>query len=347
MRKETDMVKTKIIATLGPSTDSETVLRKMIIAGLDVARLNFSHSNWEEHLKRVELVRKLNRKLGRAIKIMQDLEGFRIRIGRLKTPLSLTKRQILYLTQEEIEGVEGRVHFDYKGSLKKFTKGGLIYIDDGKIILKVKEAGKKDVKTEVVMGGILKERKGVNIPDIKLDFKTVTVKDKHDIEFAVENKLDYVAQSFVRKARDIVAVRNIIKSRLPECKIFAKVESREALTNIDAIIRQADGIMVARGDLGICVPIYQVPVIQKEIIRKCRRMHKPVIVATQMLDSMTTEIIPTRAEVSDVANAIFDGTDYVLLSGETAVGKHPHKVVDLMNKIIKYAEAHKEEILHV
>lgn len=338
-----DMVKTKIIATLGPSTDSETVLRKMIIAGLDVVRLNFSHSNWNEHLTRVRLLRRLNHKLKRAIKIMQDLEGFRIRIGRLEEPLPLSERQILYLTQEEIGGEKQRVHFDYKGSLKKFRKGGLIYIDDGKIILKVKEVEKKHLKTEVVIGGILKERKGINIPGIKLDFNTMTAKDKNNIEFAIENKLDYVAQSFVRNAKDIIALENIIKCRLPECKIFAKVESREALNNIDAIIRQADGIMVARGDLGICVPIYKVPVIQKEIIKKCRQVGKPVIVATQMLDSMTTEVIPTRAEVSDVANAIFDGADYVLLSSETAVGKHPHKVVDLMNKIIKYTEGYERD----
>jgi len=338
------MVKTKIIATLGPSTDSETVLRKMIVAGLDVVRLNFSHGNWNEHLKRVDLVRKLNRKLRRAIKIMQDLEGFRIRIGKLKKPLLLTKRQILYLTQEETVGEKRRVHFDYKGTLKSFKKESLIYIDDGKIILKVKEVGKTHIKTEIVIGGILKERKGINIPGIQLDFSPITLKDRNDIEFAIENRLDYVAQSFVRNAKDIIALRSIIKSQHPACKIFAKVESREALRNIDAIIRQADGIIVARGDLGICVPIYQMPVIQKELIKKCRLARKPVVVATQMLDSMTTEVMPTRAEVTDVANAIFDGADYALLSSETAVGKHPHKVIDLMNKIIKYAEEYKKNL---
>lgn len=336
------MVKVKIIATLGPSTDSETVLRKMILAGLDVVRLNFSHGSWEEHLKRVILVRRLNHKLRRAIKIMQDLEGFRIRIGRLKKSLLLRKRQILYLTQEEIVGGERRVYFDYKGSLKAFKKGSLVYIDDGKIILKVKETGKLHIKTEVVIGGILKGRKGINVPGIQLDFSLITPKDRKDIEFTIENKLDYIAQSFVRNGKDIIALRGIIKSRHPACKIFAKVESRQALNNIDAIIRQADGIIVARGDLGVCVPIYQVPVIQKELIKKCRKAGKPVVVATQMLDSMTTELIPTRAEVTDVANVIFDGADYGLLSGETAVGKHPHKVIDLMNKIIKYTEEHRK-----
>ncbi len=335
------MVKTKIIATLGPSTDSEAVLRKMILSGLDVVRLNFSHANWEEHLKRVALVRKLNRKLRRAIKIMQDLEGFRIRIGKLKKPLLLDKKQILYLTQEEIAGEKKKVHFDYKGSLKGFKKESLIYIDDGRIILRVKEVTKLHIKTEVLIGGILKERKGINVPGIELDFSPLTSKDRNDIEFAIKNKLDFLAQSFVRNAEDITVLKNIIASRHPACKIFAKIESREALKNIDAIIRRADGIIIARGDLGICVPIYQVPVIQKRLIKKCHSYRKDVVVATQMLDSMTTEIIPTRAEVSDVANAIFDGADCVLLSGETAVGEHPHKVVDLMNKIIKYSEKHK------
>ena len=336
------MVKTKIIATLGPSTDNETVLRKMFIAGLDVVRLNFSHGNWNEHQKRVNLVRCLNRKLRRAIKIMQDLEGFRIRIGKLRKPVLLNKKQILYLTQKETESGKQSVSFDYKGSLKRFTSANLIFIDDGKIILKVRKVRKKYIMTEVVIGGILQEKKGINIPGIKLNFNPITPKDRNDIEFALENKLEYIAQSFVRNAKDIVVLRNFVKSRLPACKIFAKIESRQALHNIDDIISQADGIIVARGDLGICVPIYQVPVIQKELIKKCRLAGKPVVVATQMLDSMTTELIPTRAEVSDVANAIFDGANYVLLSSETAIGEHPHKVTDLMNKIIKYAEQYKK-----
>ncbi|MGD9015002.1 MAG: pyruvate kinase [Candidatus Omnitrophota bacterium] len=332
------MVKTKIIATLGPATDSEAVLRKMIIAGLDVVRLNFSHDGKSQQLKRVNLIRRLNHKLRRAIKIMQDLEGFRIRIGRLNKPLALSKRQVLYLTQEELIGEKPKVPFDYRGPLNKFKRGSLIYIDDGKIILKIKGIGRRSIKTEVIIGGVLEKRKGINIPGIQLDYHPITPKDRNDIEFAIEYKLDYLAQSFVRSAKDIASLREIIKPRNPECKIFAKVESREALVNIDAIIRQADGIIIARGDLGICVPIYRVPVIQKELIKKCRRANKPVVVATQMLDSMTTELIPTRAEVTDVAGAIFDQANFVLLSGETAVGRHPSKVVDLMNKIIKYAE---------
>ena len=336
------MVKTKIIATLGPSVEKEAILRKMIIAGLDVVRLNFSHGSFDEHQRRVGLVRRLNKKLKRAIKIMQDLEGFRIRIGRLRRPVMLNKRQILYLMQEGILGDERKVYFDYKGSLNNFRKADLIYIDDGKIILRIKAVGRKHIKTEVVMGGILSDRKGINIPGIKLEFPSLTPKDRNDVKFAIENRLDYVAQSFVRNAKDIIALKKIIDSQYCPCKIFAKIESQEALKNIDTIIQEAEGIIIARGDLGICVPIYQVPIIQKELIKKCHKAGRPVVVATQMLDSMVNELIPTRAEVSDVANAIFDEADYLLLSAETAVGRHPDRVVDMMNKIIKYTQEYKE-----
>jgi len=332
------MAKTKIIATLGPSSSNMTELRKMMIHGLDVVRLNFSHGDWKGHLNSVEVVRKLNKKYRRAIKIMQDLEGFRIRVGRLKVPVQLKKRQVLLLTQEDIPGGLKEVHFDYKGALSKFKKGTNIFIDDGRIILRVKSVGKKSIKTEVVIGGILKERKGINVPSINLNFDSLTEKDSHDVKFGIKYKVDYVAQSFVRNAKDIKALKDVISLGNPKCKLFAKVESQQALKNLDEIIDTADGIIVARGDLGICVPIYQVPVIQKEIIRKCLKARKPVVVATQMLDSMVSEIIPTRAEVTDVANAIYDGADTLLLSAETAVGNHPAKVIDMMNKIINYTE---------
>ncbi len=332
------MVTTKIIATLGPSSSSETMLKKMIFAGLDVVRLNFSHGILDDHAKRVEIIRNLNKKYSRSIKIMQDLEGFRIRLGRLKKPVELKKRQILFLTKEEILGSENAVHFDYKGDLSYFKKNGLIFIDDGRIILKIKDIARDRIKTEVVNTGILKERKGVNIPDVKLSFGPFTEKDKQDVEFAIDEKLDYVAQSFVRNRRDIIALRDIIKGRHPRCKIFSKIESREALASIDGIIEESDGVIIARGDLGVCVQIYKVALIQKEIIRKCRKAMKPVIVATQMLESMTEELIPTRAEVSDVTNAILDGSSGVLLSAETAIGKHPDQVILMANSIIKYTE---------
>jgi len=337
-------VKTKIIATLGPASDSETVLRKMYIKGLNVARLNFSHGSHTEHIRRIRLIRRLNRKMNRAIKIMQDLEGYRIRIGRLKGEVLLRKNATLYLTQENIIGDAREISFDYAGPLKIIKSGSLIYIDDGRILLKVIRKEKRRLKTCVMTGGILKERKGINIIDVNLPFEALTQKDRRDLKVAVKYGFDYVAQSFVRNAGDIRLLKSILRNRPTECKIFAKVESRQALRNIDEIIREADGIIIARGDLGICMPIYKVPVFQKEIIKKCRLANKPVVVATQMLDSMTEEKIPTRAEVSDVANAILDGADFLLLSGETAIGRHPHRVVDMMNKIIKNTEEYERKL---
>lgn len=274
---------------------------------------------------------------------MQDLEGYRIRIGELAQELRLKKGKIIYLVQGNIVGNDNEVGFDYEGGLKGVKKGNLVYIDDGKLALKIKAVEQKRLKAEILTDGILKERKGVNFPEAKLEFEALTEKDKEDVKFAIKHKLDYVAQSFVNKAKDIELLASLIKPKHAHCKIFAKVESRDSLLNIDEIIKAADGIMVARGDLGICLPIYKVPVLQKEIIKKCKLAAKPVIVATQMLESMTEELIPTRAEVSDVANAILDGADYVMLSSESAIGKHPDKVIAMMNKIIKYTETYKDE----
>ena len=338
------MVRTKIIATLGPATDSEATLRKMMLAGLDVARLNFSHATHAEHLARIKLIRTLNKKMRRAIKIMQDLEGYRIRVGRLEEAVPLKKNAILYLTQEELPGNAKEVSFDYSGPLKAIKAGSLIYIDDAKILLKVLTRESRRLKTRVVTGGMLKERKGINILDVNLPFEALTEKDKRDLTVAIKYRLDYVAQSFVRNAGDIRIIKDILHHKHPECKIFAKVESKEALRNIDEIIKEADGIIVARGDLGICLPIYKVPVFQKEVIKKCRLNGKPAVVATQLLDSMTEERLPTRAEVSDVANAILDGATHLLVSGETAVGKHPHKVVEMMNKVIINTERYQKKL---
>lgn len=339
------MVKTKIVATLGPSSSSETVLRKMFQNGLDVVRLNFSHGSHSEHLERVELVRRLNKKMQRAIKIMQDLEGYRIRIGELEKDFILRRRSTVYLTQEHIVGNERQLPFDYRGSLRPIKKGTFIYIDDGKIVLQVKETGKNSLKTQVRTGGILKQHKGINIPGVKLEFDAFTQKDRKDINIAIQHKLDYVAQSFVRNADDLRILKNIVKPVHSQCCIFAKIENEEALGNIEEIVREADGIIVARGDLGICLPIYKVPVIQKEIVKISVEVGKPVIVATQMLDSMTLEPLPTRAEVSDVANAILDGATHLLLSGETAIGKHPHRVVAMMNKVIRNTENYQKKYL--
>jgi pyruvate kinase len=332
------MVKTKIIATLGPASDTRAVLRKMIISGLDIVRLNFSHGTAGEHLRRISIIKGLNQSLRRAIKIMQDLEGYRIRIIKLKRPVVLKRRSYIYLTQDETEGDGRWVTFDYQGSLTKINSGMLIYIDDGKIVLEVVSRHKRYLKLRVLVPGLLKSNKGINIPDVDLEFPPLTDKDRDDLNIAIENKLDYLAQSFVRRAKDLRLLRDVLRYGHWRCKIFAKIENKTAIRNIDEIIAEADGIIVARGDLGICIPIYKVPVVQKEIIKKCRIKGKPVVVATQMLDSMTQESLPTRAEVSDVANAILDGATHLLLSAETAIGKHPHEAVDMMNKIIKNTE---------
>ena len=335
------MPKTKIIATLGPASSTETVLRKMMLSGLDVARLNFSHGSHESHLKNVELIRKLNKKYRRHIKILQDLKGNRIRIGKLKgaaKTILLKNKQTVYLTTEDIKGSDTMIPFDYRGSLEPLKKGFLIYIDDGNICLKIKKVLKTKIETEVITGGFLKERKGVNIPEATLDFPLLNADDIRDLKFAIRYKVDYIALSFVLSEKEVIAVRTILKTLHPDCKIIAKIEAREALTNIDKIIEASDAIMIARGDMGISFPIYQIPIFQKLIIKKCNRQKKPVITATQMLESMTERANPTRAEVSDVANAILDGTDYVMLSGESAAGKYPIEAVDMMNKIIKYTE---------
>lgn len=334
------MVKTKIICTLGPASSSGTVIRKLMLAGMDVARLNFSHGKHAEQFKRIVIIRALNKKYRRSIKILQDLEGFRIRVGRFKghQPIELKKRQVFYLTQEIIQGNGNTVSFDYEGPISDIKKSQFIYIDDGNICLKVLNVGKKSLKTEVILGGLLKENKGINIPQAHLKFSGVTVKDKMDIIFGIKHKVDYIAQSFVRNERDVLDIRSLIRDKLPRCKIIAKIENREGIRNIDEIINASDMIMIARGDMGVSLPVYQIPILQKEIIKKCNKKNKPVITATQMLESMVERLKPTRAEVTDVANAILDGTDYAMLSAETAVGIYPVEAVSMMNEIIKFTE---------
>jgi pyruvate kinase len=334
------MPRTKIVATLGPASANYTVLRKMFVAGLDVVRLNFSHGTHEQHAASVDLIRKLNKKYRRHIRIMQDLEGFRIRIGRFtgEKTRELKDHSTVWLTNDEKAAGVKAIPFDYQGDLRRIKKGQMVFIDDGNMALRVKESSRTTLKTVVVEGGILKERKGINMPGAKIDFDAMTEKDKTDIEFGIEHKVDFVALSFVRSAEDVQEAAEIVKPRLPSCRIVAKVESRQAIENIDSIIEAADGIMIARGDMGVAIPIYEVPIVQKMIIRKCNAADKLVITATQMLEHMTEHSRPTRAEVTDVANAILDGTDCVMLSAETAAGKYPCESVAMMNDIIKFTE---------
>jgi len=335
------MVKTKIICTLGPSSESATVLRKMMLAGMDVARLNFSHANHEEHLERINLIRKLNKKYRRRVRILQDLEGYRIRIGKFKSKnksIELKKRQTICLSNQKKASDRQAIPFDYDGPLRDIKKGVSIYIDDGNIALKVRSVSKKCIEAEVIIPGVLKENKGVNIPGIKLSFKALTEKDKRDLQFGLENKVDFIAQSFVRNKKDVLNVREFTNYSDVKPRIIAKIENREGIKNIDEIIAAADGIMIARGDMGVSLPIYEVPMMQKMIIKKCIKRRKMVITATQMLESMTEHLRPTRAEVSDIANAIIDGSGYLMLSGETAVGAYPAQAVKMMNDIIKFTE---------
>ena len=330
--------RTRILATLGPASSGPALLRRLYEAGLDAVRLNFSHGLREEHAARVRLVRELNRKLRRRVQVLQDLKGNRIRVGRLKAPLELKKRQRVSLVQADSCGRPGEIPFDYRGSLKVIRKGHFIYIDDGNIALEVKAVNSGALTCEVAAGGTLKERKGLNIPAAHLDFPLLSGEDRADIEFGLTLKPDFIAQSFVRSPADIQAVRKLVKARLPGCRIVAKIEAREALANLDEIIAASDGVMVARGDLGVMFPLWEVPALQKRIIRTCNLLGKPVITATQMLETMTEHPSPTRAEVSDVANAVLDGTDYVMLSAETASGRYPAEAVRMMNQIVRYTE---------
>jgi pyruvate kinase len=317
--------RTKIIATLGPVSSNPVVLARMMRAGLDVVRLNFSHGTPEELRQRVALVLRLNEKTQRRIRILGDLAGHRIRLGMWPghQPIVLGRGQVFSLIQAEEAHEKNAVSFDYLGSLKAIKPGQAIYIDDGNIFLKVVAVAGLRVKTRVMVGGLVKERKGVNMPGAALEFGGLSAKDRLDIDNAVAAKLDYLAQSFVREARDMRLVRDAIGRRLPGCKLVAKIESREGIENIESIV---------------CVPVYEVPIIQKQIITLCNKKRKFVITATQMLESMTEHRLPTRAEATDVANAVLDGTDFVMLSAETATGRYPAESVDMMNKIIKFTE---------
>lgn len=334
------MTRTKIICTLGPASGRVSILRQMMRAGMDAVRLNFSHGTLAEHEEKIRLVRMLNKKYRRHIRILGDLEGYRMRIGELKgrQPVEVKKRQVLWLTTASIAGEGSRIPFDWAGSLGPIKPGQHIFIDDGLIVLKVETRDAKNLKTRVIVGGMIKERKGINIPGVQLDVTGLTRKDKEDIHFCIKHKIDYIAQSFVRNKQDILDLRNHLKGHSHTCSVIAKIENREGIRNIDEIIGVCEGIMVARGDMGISIPIYEVPSVQKKIIRQCNKAKKFVITATQMLESMTEHPIPTRAEVCDVANAILDGTDYVMLSAESAAGLYPVQCVEMMNQIIKFTE---------
>lgn len=331
--------KTKIVATIGPATDNKETMEKMVKAGMNVVRLNFSHGDFAEHLNRVKLARSVSKKVGRPIGILQDLSGPKIRTGDFKDGIvALKKGQSFVITARKCAGDAGKVSVNYKNLPFEVKKGDIIMLNDGKNKLVVEKVSGSDIHCKVLVGGRIRGRRGVNIPGVYLNISALTAKDKRDIKFGIENDVDFMAISFVRTAKDILSLRSILKKAGADIHIIAKIETREAVDNIDEIIEAADGIMVARGDLAIEVSAERVPILQKMIIKKCNIVGKPVIIATQMLESMINNPVPTRAEVSDVANAVLDGADAVMLSEETTLGNHSVKAVELMNRVARYAE---------
>ncbi len=337
------MKKTKIICTLGPTTDDEEVMRSLVRKGMDVARFNFSHGTHEEQKARMDKLKKVRDEEGKPIAILLDTKGPEIRTGVLKDGKKVTLRagEVFTLTTEEITGDADRVSITYEGLVDDVQVGSTILIDDGLIGLQVKSKKEKEIICTVVNGGDLGERKGVNVPNVPVRLPAITEKDREDILFGAQQNIDYIAASFVRNAECIFEIRAFLKEcQAPNIPIIAKIENAEGIKNIDEIIRCADGIMIARGDLGVEIPAEEVPYLQKMIIQKCNANYKPVITATQMLDSMMRNPRPTRAEVTDVANAVYDGTDVVMLSGETAMGKYPIEALKMMATIVSDTESH-------
>ena len=337
------MKKTKIICTIGPTSDKYDVLKKLALNGMDIARFNFSHGSHEEQKKKMDLLKEVRDDIRRPIAILLDTKGPEIRTGILKDgqKVTLEEGQEFVLTTEEIEGNAQRVSITYDGLAEDVEPGKKILIDDGLIELEVKAIQGADIVCTVINGGELGQRKGVNVPNVPVRLPAITEKDKEDIIFGMHQGVDFIAASFVRNADAIREIKALLKEHDSRyIPIIAKIENEEGIRNIDEILEVADGIMVARGDLGVEIPAYELPHLQKMLIQKCNDALKPVITATQMLDSMMRNPRPTRAEVTDVANAVYDGTDAFMLSGETANGKYPLEALKMMVKIVEDAESH-------
>jgi len=336
-------MKTKIVATIGPACKDRVTLENMVEAGLDVARLNFSHGKKSEFAAWIKIFREISKEKQQAIAIIQDLQGPRIRVGELNKPIKLKKDQVVKLAVKpkvfKNTAKEPTIPLVYKTLNQDIKENDRILIDNGKIELKVLSVERKQIKAKVIIGGEIISHKGINLPDTKISLPNITKKDKEDLKFGIEHKVDFITLSFIRTANDIKAGRKLVEQTGgKDIQIIAKIETKEALNNISDIIEQADAIMIGRGDLGIELPIEEIPIAQKKIIRLCREAGKPVITATQMLSSMENNPKPTRAEVSDVANAILDGSDAVMLSEETAMGKYPVETVKQMDRIIQRNE---------
>lgn len=336
------MRRTKIVCTIGPASESSEKVQKLLQAGMNVARLNFSHGTHEEHGKRINTLREEAQKMGKHLGILLDTKGPEIRTGKVPDTGVELKNDTEFILDTDVKtlGSSNRVGITYPDLWKEVSPGTHILLDDGLMDLIVVSIEEEKIKTMVKNGGLLKSQKGVNVPGVSIQLPAVTEKDRSDIQFGLREGIDFIAASFTRKAADILEVRRIVEEMNSNVKIIAKIESREGLINLDDILEVADGLMVARGDLGVEIPVEEVPIHQKNMIRKCHLLGKPVIVATQMLDSMIRQPRPTRAEASDVANAILDGTDAIMLSGETAAGQFPVEAVQMMDKIAHQTENH-------
>ncbi len=334
------MKKTKIVATIGPVSANKEVLKGMIQAGLNVVRLNFSHGSHDDHSSVVDFVREIDKELGTNTALLADLQGPKLRVGVMQDNGVMLEagKQIIITTEEQI-GTATHIYTNYKEFPSDVKPGERVLLDDGKIAIRILSTdGKKEVLCEIIQGGILSSKKGLNLPETKVSLPSLSKKDLNDLEFALSMNIDWIGLSFVRTAEDVRVLKGIIAENGKHAKVVAKIEKPEALEVIDDIIRETDAVMVARGDLGVEIPIEQVPLAQKMIVKKCVEAAKPVIVATQMMESMITSMTPTRAEVTDVANAVLDGADAVMLSGETSVGAYPVAAISMMSSIIKEAE---------
>ncbi len=332
--------KTKIVATIGPACDSAEMIEKLSIAGVNVFRINFSHANHDNVIRIVKDIREMNARLGHNVAILADLQGPKLRVGNMGEGVELKAGDTFIFTTNKCEGSQEKAYMTYKKFPKDVNAGEIILVDDGKMSFEVVETnGVDEVVTKVLVDGVLRSKKGVNLPNTNVSQPALTKKDIKDAKFAIELEVDWIALSFVRSAQDLKKLKKLIKKH-SDCKIpiIAKIEKPEAIRNIDEIVHSCDGLMVARGDLGVELPMEEVPLLQKMLVDKAKSVRIPVIIATQMMETMIENSVPTRAEVNDVANSIMDGTDAVMLSGETSVGKYPIQVINQMRKIIEKVE---------
>ena len=333
--------KTKIVATLGPATSKKEVLRNMINAGVNVFRINFSHADYDDVTERIQMIRELNEEMQIYTSILADLQGPKLRVGVMSGEVVVAPGdEITFVTGEPFEGTSERVYMNYTNFPKDVKAGERILLDDGKLMFEVVSTNENDeVKAKVIQGGPLKSKKGVNLPNTNISLPALTEKDVNDAIFAISKDVDWIALSFVRFSQDLIDLQNIIKEHSEhKIPIIAKIEKPEAVENIDKIVAYCDGLMVARGDLGVEVPAHEVPLIQKQLVLRAKKARIPVIIATQMMETMITSLTPTRAEVNDVANSVMDGADAVMLSGETSVGNYPVQVIEKMSSILKSVE---------